>query len=248
MRIAFLSILIGFLGVSTAFGQRDSPVWDSYLPQISIYHEDTNKQGALTIDFLFKKNGGPHEHTEHQAYVLVYLKKDEEQIMKLAADPELIKKKNEKTKVFLDLLVDQKLVVPVETKVAKINGETTPRFADDRGTFKRTGVDTLAAFSFPFKFTLTYEKLFQSVQKLGNFNVQDVNDVGKSTWYKDKFKLMVLIPVNDSRQATKVSAKIRENYDFAAVMNFETSLLYFRPLPYEFEFKKYEDTLTIYIY
>jgi len=59
---------------------------------------------------------------------------------------------------------------------------------------------------------------------------------------------MVLIPVNDSRQATKVSAKIRENYDFAAVMNFETSLLYFRPLPYEFEFKKYEDTLTIYIY
>ena len=40
----------------------------------------------ITVDFLFKKNGGPYEHTQHQAYVLVYLKKDEEQILKLAAD------------------------------------------------------------------------------------------------------------------------------------------------------------------
>jgi hypothetical protein len=45
-----------------------------------------------------------------------------------------------------------------------------------------------------------------------------------------------------------VSPRLREMYDFANVMDFETALLYFRPLPYEFGFKKYqEDTLLIYI-
>jgi hypothetical protein len=245
MRMAGLSIFIMFLFVSTAFGQRDAPVWESYLPKISIYHDNSNRHPAITVDFLFKKNGGPHEHTEHQAYVLVYLKKDEEQILKLAADSELIKKQNEKTKLFLDVLVDKKLVVPLESQVAKIG--STPRFADVRGNPKRAGADTLAEFSFPFKFTFTYETLFQSVQKLGNFHLENVKVVGKSTWFDDKFKLLVLIPVNDSRHATKVSAKLREMYDFANVMDFNTALLYFRPLPYEFEFKKYEEDTLIYI-
>jgi hypothetical protein len=87
MRIIWLSLLIVFLCLSTAFAQRDAPVWEAYLPQVSIYHDESSKGRAITIDFLFKKNGGPHEHTEHQAYVLLYLKKDEEQIVKLAADP-----------------------------------------------------------------------------------------------------------------------------------------------------------------
>ena len=245
MRISWLSILMLFLFVSTAFGQRDAPVWESYLPRISIYHDDSSRQGALTVDFLFKKNGGPHEHTEHQAYVLVYLKQDEEQILKLAADPELIKKQNEKTKLFLDLLVEKKLVVSLKSQVAKIG--STPRFADVRGNPKRAGADSLVEFSFPFKFTFTNETLFQSVQKLGNFHREKVNVVGQSTWFDDKFKLLVFIPVNDSGHATKVSLKLREMYDFANVMDFKTALLYFRPLPYEFEFKKYEQDTLIYI-
>src|SRR6185436_12918552 len=109
-----------------------------------------------TLDFLFKKNGGPVEHTEHQAYILVYLKKDEEQILKLAGDSRLVNKENEKTtKPFLDFLVEKKLVVPLESQAAKINsaGGTMPRFPDVRGNPKRSGIDTLARFSFPFKFT-----------------------------------------------------------------------------------------------
>ena len=246
MRMAHLSVLILLLCASTAFAQRDAPVWEAYLPQVSIYHDNSNSQAALTIDFLFKKNGGPHEHTEHQAYVLVYLKKDEEQILKLAQDSELTKKQNEKTKLFLDLLVEKKLVVPLESQVAKIN--RTPRFADVRGNPQRSGAETLAEFSFPFKFTFTYETLFQSVGKLGNFRPDSVNVSGSSTWFEDKFKLIVFVPVNDSRHATKVSAKIREAYDFANVMNFQTALLYFRPLPYEFGFKRYlQDPVLIYI-
>lgn len=245
MRKAKLSILMVLLFVSTAFAQRDAPVWECYLPKISIYHDDSARQSALTVDFLFKKNGGPHEHTEHQAYVLVYLKKDEEQILKLAADPELIKKQNEKTKLFLDVLVEKKLVVALESQVAKI--VNTPRFADVRGNPKRTGADSLAEFSFPFKFTFTYEALFESVQKLGNFDREKVQVVGKERWFEEKFKFLVLIPVNDSRLATKVSPKLREMYDFANVMDFKTALLYFRPLPYEFGFKKYEQETLVYI-
>jgi len=247
MRIACLSILIVLLSVSTAFGQRDAPVWEAYLPKITIYHDDSNKHSALTVDFLFKKHGGPHEHTEHQAYVLVYLKKDEAEIMKLAADPELVKKKNEKTKLFLDLLIEKKLVVPLDSQVAKLNQESSPRYADVKGNPKRAGVDTLGDFTFPFKFTFTNEALFQAVQKLGNFNIKNAYAGGKETWFEDKFKLIVFVPVNDSAHATKVSAKLREMYDFANPMDFQTSLLYFRPLPYEFGFKKYEEDILIYI-
>ena len=248
MRVVWLSILIVFLSVSTAFGQRDAPVWESYLPTFSIYHDDSNKHPALTVDFLFKKHGGPHEHTEHQAYVLVYLKKDEDEIMKLARDPQLITKKNEKTKLFLDLLVEKKLVVPLESQVAKLNQESRPRYGDVKGNPKRAGADTITDFTFPFKFTFTCETLLQSVQKLGHFDIKNANVYGKETWFEDKFKLIVFVPVNDSAHATKVSPKLREMYDFANAMDFQTALLYFRPLPYEFNFKKYaEDTLLIYI-
>ena len=249
MRITCLSILILLLCVPTTFGQRDAPVWESYLPKILIYHNDSNGHPALTIDLLFKKNGGPHEHTEHQAYILAYLKKDEEEILKLAADPQLTKKQNEKTKLFLDLLVEKKLVVPLDSQVAGINRTgSTQRYPDVKGNPKQADSDSITQFTFPFKFTFTYEALFQSVRKLGNFNLENVNVAGSSTWFNDKFKLIVFVPVNDSAHASKVSPKVREAYDFAGVMNFNTALLYFRPLPYEFGFKKYqEDTLLIYI-
>ena len=224
MRILWLSILIGFVWMPSAFGQRDAPVWESYLPKVSIYHESNNKGDAITVDFLFKKNGGPYEHTEHQAYILVYLKKDEERILKLAADPQLSKKQSDNAKRFFEVLTEDKLVVPLESKVAKLK--------------KRTGVDTLAQFSFPFKFTFTDEKLFQSVQKLGNFRSDNVTVSGSTTWFEDKFKLMVFIPVNNSVYANKVSPELRKTWDFANVMNTDTSILYFRPLPYELSFRK----------
>ena len=246
MRMAWLSILIVLLFSPTAFGQRDSPVWEAYLPKISIYHDDVNRHPALTIDFMFKKNGGPYEHKEHQAYILVYLTKDEAEILKLAADPQLITKKNEKTKLFLDLLVEKKLVVSLDSQVAKL-GSMPRRFPDVRGTPKSAGADEVEQFSFAYKFTLTYDTLFQSVQKLGHFNIENVNVVGSSTWFDDKFKLIVFVPVNDSGHATKVSPTIREAYDFANVMNFNTALLYFRPLPYEFGFKKYQQDTLVYI-
>jgi hypothetical protein len=190
------------------------------------------------------KSGGPHEHTEHQAYVLAYLKKDEEQILKLAADPQLRNKKNEKTKRFLDVLVERKLVVTLDSQVAKIIETRLPRQVELSP--KSQSADT--EYVFPFKFTFSYERLFRSVQQLGNFDIKSVDIAGDYTWFEDKFKLIVFVPVNDSAQATKVSAELRKMYDFTNLMDFENSLLYFRPLPYEFQFKKYkEDHLMVYI-
>lgn len=252
MRMTWASIFVLFLLVSTAFGQRDAPVYESYLPQFSIYHDNSKGHAALTIDFLFKKNGGPVEHTEHQAYILVYLKKDEAQILKLAGDAELVNKEKEKTsKPFLDVLVEKKLVVPLESQVAKINspGSRTPRFADVRGYPRRSGVDTLAKFSFPFKFTFTYRTLFQSVRKLGNFSSENVATFSKARHFNDMFKFMVFVPVNDSAHATKVSREVHESFDFAYSMDFSTALLYFRPLPYELNLQTWDEkTLLIYIH
>lgn len=246
MRIACLSILITLFCVSTAIAQRDAPVWESYLPRVSIYHDGGRQNPGLTLDFLFKKNGGPHEHVEHQAYVLVYLKQDEEQIMKLAGDAELTKKEKEKTKLFLDLLVEKKLVVPLDSQVAKIS--RTPRFEDVRGNPRSYSFEELVGSSFAFKFTFTYDTLFQSVKKLGNFHPEKAEASGSETWFDEKFKLIVFVPVNNSRHATKVSKELRETWDFANVMNTFTALLYFRPLAYEFGFKKYrEDNPLVYI-
>jgi hypothetical protein len=177
------------------------------------------------------------------------LKKDEEQILKLAGNAELVKKENEKTgKTFLQLLVDKKLVVPLETQVAKINGSRTPRFADARGYPRRSGVDTLASFSFPFKFTFTYETLFQTVRGLGNYSpATEEIYTEKITYFHDKFKFIVFVPVNNSAQANKVSPEIHQSWDFANVMDDSTSLLYFRPLPYELDMQTYEKKVLIYI-
>ena len=249
MRMTWLSIFVVFLWVSPAFGQRDAPVYEAYLPQFSIYHDDSKGHDAITIDFLLKKNGGPMEHTEHQAYILVYLKKDEEQIMKLAGDAELVKKANEKTaRTFLQILVAKKLVVPLESQVARINGGRTPRFADARGYPKRSGVDTLEGHSFPFKFTFTYETLFRTVRGLGNYSpATEEIYTEKITYFHDKFKFIVFVPVNNSAQANKVAPEIHKSWDFANPMNYATSLLYFRPLPYELDMETYEKKVLVYI-
>jgi hypothetical protein len=232
------------LCVSTAFAQRDAPVWESFLPQISVYHNAADAPRSLIVDFLFIKSGGPHEHTEHQAYVLAYLKKDEAEILKLAADPQLRSKKNEKTKPFLDLLVEKKLVATLDTQVTKITEMRLPRQVKLNPGSQSADTENV----FPFKFTFSYEALFRAVQQLGNFDMKSVDVVGDYTWFEDKFKLIVFVPVNDSAQATKVSPEFHKMYDFASLMDFENSLLYFRPLPYEFQFKKYgKEGLLVYI-
>jgi hypothetical protein len=169
--------------------------------------------------------------------------------LKLAADSELVDKKNEKTaKTFLQILIDKKLVLPLESQVARINGGRTPRFADARGYPKRSGVDTLDRHSFPFKFTFTYETLFQIVRGLGHYSpATEQIYTKKITYFHDKFKFIIFVPVNNSAQANKVAPEIHKSWDFANPINDATSLLYFRPLPYELDMQTYEKKVLVYI-
>ena len=232
----FLLLLVG-LPAGGLKAQRDAPVYESYLPRFSIYHGEDQ---SLVVDFAFRKNGGPHEHTGHQCYLLAYLKSDEEAILKLAADPELTDKKAEK-KSLLDVLAEQKLAVVLRTVVASLNSPAgrTPQFPDASGKPARSGAEDVDRFAFPFKFTLKADALFEAVSKLGKFNPANVDGSGNAVDFKDRFKFIVFVPVNDSKHADKVSPAKRGEYDFAYMMNMNTALLYFRPLPYEFEFTRY---------
>ena len=91
------------------------------------------------------------------------------------------------------------------------------------------------------------EELFKLVSKLGNFHPERAEVYRSEKWFEEKCKLMVFVPVNDSAHATKISKELREMYDFANPMNATTALLYFRPLPYEFSLKKYQNITLIYI-
>jgi hypothetical protein len=249
MRFVWLTFFVGFLFVPAALAQRDAPVWETYLPQVSIYHDTLEGKNALTVDFLFKKNGGPIEHREHQAYVFAYLKKDEEQILKLAADAALISKPISGTPRLLESLTGKKLVVMLDSQAVKLNAPNgrLPRFPDAAGIPRPSGANSIVDFSFPFRFTFPDETLFQAMSKLGNFQIKDAQEIGKTTYYSDTLKLLVFIPVNNSGYANKVSPEMQKAYDFAHGMNSSTVILYFRPLPYELEFSKYEDRLLLYI-
>ena len=183
------------------------------------------------------------EQADHsQMYVLGYLAKDEATILKLAADKSLTYKSSKREKLLLDVLVDEELVTVLETKVAK-RAASPPSISPTSGRSVRSGD------CFEFAFSFDNAALFKSIGKLKNFDPSDFIE-SDHRYYNDKFKLLIFVPVNDSRFATKIPAKQREHYDFAHFMDQETVIQYFKPLPYRFQFKPLDDqegTVLIYI-
>lgn len=235
-----ISCLLFSLSLPVAYAQRDAPVWESYLASISIYHED---DWHLGIDLIFRKDGGPHEHTEHQMYLIAYLEKDEDTILKLASDALLLDKTQPSKKMLLDVLREKRLITVLDSKVAR-------RTAYPPGAFY--GKADLSAGAFPFHFSLSFEDLFEAINRLKNFDSENVTD-SSGVYFEDRFKLLVFVPVNDSKYADKVSAAIRGRGDFAnwsaklahprgEWFASKTILLYFRPLPYAFHFRKTSDS------
>ena len=84
-RIVLICVAFNLLPLA-AYAQRDPPIWESHLASLSIYHES---RSSLTIEILYKKEGGPYEHNQHRMYLLAYLKKDEGKILALASFPTL---------------------------------------------------------------------------------------------------------------------------------------------------------------
>ena len=97
MKYMLLTLL--FMSSAVVLAQRDAPVWESHLTKISVYH---NSRTSSTMELDYKKEGGHYVHNVHQLYLLVYLKKDEGEIMKLVA-----KKKHPNKKLLLDVLIEK---------------------------------------------------------------------------------------------------------------------------------------------
>lgn len=229
-----LSVLTVLLLSPAALAQRDAPVWHSYLPSIQLYDERT----TTDFDLVYCKAGGPHEHTEQQMYVLAYLEKDEPKILELAADKKLTNKKEQKAKLLLDVFEEQKLVAVLDTKLARVE--------ELRDEPEAKGKRLLPGKSFKFSFSFENAALFKTVKQLKNFDQENVTE-SDARYYNDKFKLLIFVPANDCKYATLVAPKLRDMYDFAHFYDMETILLYFKPLPYRFQFKPLEDgTVVIY--
>jgi len=227
--------LLAVLWISPpVLGQRDPPVFSSYLPSITLF----NERATLDFDLLFCKAGGPIEHTEHQMYVLGYLEKDEARILELAADKKLTSKKQEGAKLLLDVLEVEKLAAILDTKVAKrevmkLDEEQQPRKPGKGG------------HSYKFSFSLSNGLLFQTIGGLKNFKVEMESG---HRYYTDKFKLLIFVPVNDCKYATKIPKELRNTYDFAHFYDSDTILLYFKALPYRFEFKSPDEQGVVELY
>jgi hypothetical protein len=222
--------------------QESAPVWECYLPRFSLFHDrDEGGHRTLVLDFAVRKNGGPYQHTEHQAYVLACLASDAARIAAMARDPALTDKKSEQT--FLDMLTDKKLAVVLDNQAAKLNspGGGTPMFPDNSGRPTIEGAQNVDLYAFPFRFAFRHEDLFTAATKLGGFDPAQSRLSGKGRWYDQEIALLVFVPVNDSRMADKVAREIRGKPDFAHPMDTDTSVLCCKALPYALSFGKYGD-------
>jgi hypothetical protein len=239
-RLLVLCFLLN-ISVPVAYSQRNAPVQESYLASLSIYHQ---RDGDLGIDLIFRKDLGPPEHTEHQMYLIAYLEKDENTILELARNASLVNKTEPTNRMLLlDVLRDKHLIAVLDSKVAR-------RTASRPGL--QYGKASLAAYAFPFHFSLSAKDLFRAINTLRNFDLKNAVD-SDGVYFKDRFKLLVFVPVNDSRYADRVSPEVRGKGDFAnwfanrvdpsdEGFALKTILLYFKPLPYDLQFRKKPNT------
>lgn len=242
-----IASLVWILTSQLLWAQRDPPMTECYLPSISIHHADGKR---LSIDLVLKKETGSNKHREHQMYLLAYLLEDEEEVLKIASDPALLDKRaGEDANLFLDVLLDRNLVVEIGTEVAKRQGFAGQDLSGSYADGSKAGrgrAQFLKLNTFSFSFEPTYLEFFESVSSLKHFKDEETqkNPIGV---FEQKFKLLVFVPVNDCKYASKTQAGIRGEYDFAVgeYGNSKTPSLYCRPLPYEFVFRRDKNVGTI---
>ena len=136
-------MIITLLGMfpATVLGQRDAPAWESNLTRISVYH---NNRTSCTVELDYKKEGGHYVHNEHQLYLLVYLKKDEGEIIKLAAEKADLNKKDLSEKSLVDMLIEKKLVKEENSRYKIEIQVSSKKFKNEKKSEKNTNVLTQA--------------------------------------------------------------------------------------------------------
>ena len=176
--------------------QRNAPVWESHLASISICHKEN---GQLSIDLLFKKCLGPPEHTEHQMYLIAYLKKDEGTILKLASDTSLLDKTKRDKKMLLEVLKDRCLIAILDSKVAK-----------------RTDTHT-----FPFHFSFRSSDLFARIKTLKDFDPANKSGNPKSGEIRTGWPRAVARPGLPQTRTCAINAFGSSSYPFATLRHVE---------------------------
>ena len=230
MRTIITVLLLISAFTSEAEAQRDPPVWDSYLPRTVVYSQ------RLTLDFeaTWNKGGGPVEQSSHaQMYVLLYLEKDENEIMELSKSEKLTNKKESVNDSILSTLEERKLAIVLDTKVATL---------EKSDLTKKLKRKMEKGFNYDFEFSFDYSKLLEKYKGLANFDKKSVRDAASlGQYFDDKVKLLIVVPVNDSPLATLIPDKLKNSYDFAHLMNYETSIHYFKPLPQRYKLRQLKD-------
>jgi len=230
MRNLIFALFLIATFASPTFGQRDAPVWDSYLPRVVTYNQRTN----LDFELTWHKGGGPSKQLSHaQMYVLLYLEKDEPQILELAKEEKHTNKKNKEEDLILAVLEKKKLAIVLAVELAD---------ADKSDATSKLKKKLRGGSNFDFEFSFDYSEILTKHKELGNFNEANVDSspsLGQT--YNDKVKLMLFIPVNDCPLATLVPEELRKSHDFAHLMDLDTSIQYFKPLSQSFQLRQLKD-------
>ena len=240
------ALLLLVLAPEVALGQRDPPLLECYLPSITLTHAEGER---LSLDLVLKKETGPTEHREHQMYLLAYLRDDEQEVLKICSDPKLLDKtKGGDAKLFLDVLLEEGLVTILEAKVARRQGfagqDVSGKYADGSKA-GQSKENFLKLNTFAFSFGPKYVELFDKISRLKHFRNEDPppKQIGI---YKHHFKMLVFVPVNDCKYASQVEGGIRGKNDLGLNDDrLTTPILYCRPLPYEFRFRRDRDVGTV---
>ena len=195
--------------------------YGSYLSGITLF----NERSTLDFDLLYTYSGVNdlfHEG-ERQMYVLGFLEKDEVRIRELAAD-ETLKDENQNDGKFLfEILLEEKLVVVLETKTAE------PRQLKPEERQTRLMLQSPHTFSFSFK----NNDLVTDLGKLKNFDATKLNEWDQ---VEDRFKLLIFVPKSNNKHSTKLSTR-----KYEGIRHWKAGALYFKPLPYRFTFRLLKD-------
>ena len=230
MKILSCSLLILGLISQSALAQRDGPVRSAYLSKISI-ENDVSTQ--LNVDLEFTVDGGPKGNSHRQMYLVAFLKKDEKRVSELVNDETMLDKTSE-DKLFLQNLVEEKIAFTLNTQVSK---RQAAKFAPDE---------------FKFDFNIENKKLLElaSIQLINFYDTNSVLNSG-NTYFNDRIKLLVFVPVNDSRLADQIKNHQKSTFDFAKYRSdlddgkelfyLKNACLYSKILPYSFQVKKFKN-------
>lgn len=223
------------------WAQRDPPLYESCLTSTALYHRDQD----LVLELRYRKRGGPREHTEHQMYVLAFLKKDEAKVLEIAMNPKYLDKRNKDAPLFLDVLLEKKLVVELDSKTAR---KPDPDRPQDSG---RLGDES----SFPFEFKFPENQLIEVARRLPGFADGDA-----PFRHGEDFRLLAFVPGNDCKYASKVTPEGgRGAGDYGVAFDhriesyapggtFRTPILLLKVLPYDLHVARSgDDKLSVHV-